>query len=65
MVVFYGVIPVFFVTIQDGFCDDFAPEYTTCYFRTKEAMEGYVVTVEDYELVSYGQMPEDDADIPF
>jgi len=55
---------VFFVTIADG-RDEFAPEYMIKYFRTKEAMEAYLTTVEDDELVTYGQTPEVDADIPF
>jgi hypothetical protein len=59
-----GINPVFFVTIADG-RDEFAPEYMIKYFRTKEAMEAYVTTVEDDELVTYGQMPEVGADIPF
>ena len=64
MVVFCWFNPVFFVTIEDG-RDELEPEYMTKCFRTKEAMEAYLTTVEDDELVTYGQTPEVDADIPF
>jgi hypothetical protein len=69
MVVLFGVIPVFHVCYQDncaashigddGWCVE------TAWFETEEEAERFLNLLEDDELVSYGQMPEDDAEFPF
>jgi hypothetical protein len=49
---------LFYVTTMDVYCDDFAPKYTTKFFRTREALEAYVVTLEDDEVHSMGELTE-------
>ena len=55
----------YFVTTVDIYCDDFEPEYTRKFFRSKEAMEAYLVTLEDDEIHSYGPWPKVLDEIPF
>lgn len=55
----------YFVTTVDVYCDDFEPEYERKFFRTKEAMEAYLVTLEDDEIHSYGPWPKVLDEIPF
>lgn len=55
----------YFVTTVDVYCDDFEPEYERKFFRTKEAMEAYLVTLEDDEIHSYGAWPKILDEIPF
>jgi hypothetical protein len=49
---------LFYVTTSDVYCDDFAPEFTTKFFRTREALEAYVVTLEDEDVHSMGELTE-------
>jgi len=44
----------YFVTTVDVHCDDFEPEYTRKFFRTKEAMEAYLLTLDYEEVHSWG-----------
>lgn len=55
----------YFVTTVDVYCDDFQPEYTRKFFRSKGAMEAYLVTLEDDEIHSYGAWPKVLDEIPF
>jgi hypothetical protein len=55
----------YFVTTVDVYCDDFEPEYERKFFRSKEAMEAYLVTLEDNEIHSYGPWPKVLDEIPF
>ena len=55
----------YFVTTVDVYCDDFEPEYTRKFFRSKDAMEAYLVTLEDDEIHSYGPWPKVLDEIPF
>ena len=54
----------YFVTVEVTACDDFIPEYFTKWFRTKEAMEAYIVSLDDEELYAYGKNKEW-AELPF
>jgi hypothetical protein len=60
----------YFVTTLDIYCDDFASQYTTKFFRTREALEAYVVTLDDTEVHSMGGLSEQEQEyyqrlIPF
>ena len=46
----------YFVTTVDTYCDDFAPEYTTKFFRTRDALDAYLVTLEHDEVHSSGKL---------
>ena len=49
---------LFYVTTSAVYCDDFEPEYTTKFFRTREALEAYVTTLEDDEVEFMGELTE-------
>lgn len=55
----------YFVATVDVHCDDFEPEYTFKAFRSKDAMEAYLVTLEDYEIHSYGPWLKAGDEVPF
>jgi hypothetical protein len=55
----------FFVSAVDTYCDDFQPEFTYKFFRSREAMEAYLVTLEDDEIHSYGPWNQVSEECPF
>jgi hypothetical protein len=55
----------FFVSTVDIYCDDFQPEFTYKFFRSREAMEAYLVTLEDDEIHGYGAWSKEFNECPF
>ncbi len=55
----------FFVSTVDIYCDDFQPEFTYKFFRNREAMEAYLVTLEDDEIHGYGTWSKEFNECPF
>jgi hypothetical protein len=55
----------FFVSTVDIYCDDFQPEFTYKFFRNREAMEAYLVTLEDDEIHGYGAWSKEFNECPF
>jgi hypothetical protein len=50
---------LFFATIINAHCDEFAPRYTTQFFSTRDALDAYLVMLEDYKLHSSGELTEE------
>jgi len=45
---------LYFVTTSDVYCDDYAPEYTTRFFKTRDAFEAYIVSLAEDEVYESG-----------
>lgn len=50
----HNAIMLYFVTTSDVYCDDYAPEYTTKFFRTRDVFEAYIVSLDEDEVYESG-----------
>ena len=66
----HKAVMLYFVTTSDVYCDDYVPEYTTKFFKTRNAFEAYIASLEEDEVYESGALTPEQQDyyqqlIPF